>query len=526
MNNFFFRIFLLNMLFSASFASAQLQDTAVGRLKNEPFIPGGHRGMVKALAYSGDGEVLSAGADGFIEIWDLNTYTASGRFQLSSLSLTSMVIRPGKPELAVAESDGIGFYRISVWNYRTRQNLFTLQFRDPISYISYSAGGNFLLVGRNGRTGIVFIDPETGAILRSPEKLTGQVSFAATSLSEKTMVTYLLTGTLSYWELESGNELRRLNVPSGIGSPILFGNNRFLAGFSGGLVILDAVSGNVLARDRNISSGTLMQADPAEAEFICLSSSGSPPVLTHFSFAGNTLAVKNRRAVSVSIPAVTCAAITSNSAVLGTEDGSVWNFSQEGKAQVFTVKNQKQILEGAASGNVLAFLIEDNRLAFIPLNYQNLTMNSTIHLENGDNFTRISSDASRETGPGVFMLWQTANTRLFPLIRTIPVPGSAESPSRTISDIVLNRLSLRFPLRSAVIRDNRALFLDSVGNITAINTDTGRIQFSYTSIGSMDAAFIDGTNIIIGRSAVSGNTPFLMINIGNGEPYPSPTLPR
>ncbi|MDR1901749.1 MAG: WD40 repeat domain-containing protein [Treponema sp.] len=534
----------LNVLFTASFVSAQSRNTT-SQLKNAPFIPGGHRGMVKALAYDGNGEVLSAGADGFIEIWDLKKYSASERFQISALSLTSMVIRPGKPQIAVAESDGLGLYRISVWDYRTKQNLFTLQFRDPISYISYSGGGNFLIVGRNGRTGVVFIDPETGAVLRSPEKLTGQVTFAATSPSEKTMITYLLTGTLSYWELESGNELRRLNVPAGINSPVLFGNNRFLAGFSGGLVILDAVNGNVLVRDRNIGGGTLMQADPDAPEFICLSSSGQTPVLTHFVFSRNsTLVVKNQRTVSTSIPAITCAAITSNSAVLGTADGSVWNFSQQGRVQVFTVKNQKQILEGAASGGVLGFLTEDNRLAFIPLNYQNLGTDSIIHLENGDNFTRISSDTSREPGAaGIFMLWQTANTRTFPLIRTIPAPHPAgrappasvdnsgmpekqgrdaaeNGSSEKVSDIVLNRLSLRFPLRSAVIHDNRTLFLDSVGNITAININTGRIQFSYTSVGSMDAAFIDGANIIIGRSAISGNTPFLMINISNGETVP------
>ncbi|MDR2095797.1 MAG: WD40 repeat domain-containing protein [Treponema sp.] len=533
----FFRILLVKTLFSVSFISAQSWNTA-GRLTAEPFTPGGHRGMVKTLVYDGRDKVLSAGADGFIEVWDIQKYTASERFQISSLSLTSMVIRPGKTQIAVAESDGIGFYRISVWDYHTRRNLFTLQFRDPISYISYSGGGNFLIVGRNGRTGVVFIDPETGAVLRSPENLTGQVVFAATSPSEKTMVTYLLTGTLSYWELESGNELRRLNVPAGIGSPILFGNNRFLAGFSGGLVILDAVNGNILTRNRNISGGTLLQADPAAAEFICLSSSGQTPLLTHFVFSGNgALTVKNQRAVPASIPAITSIAVTSDSAVLGTADGSVWNFNQQGKVQVFMVKNQKQILEGAASGGVLGFLTMDNRLAFIALNYQDISMDSVIYLENGDNYTRISSDAGKETGAGVFMLWQTANTRLFPLIRTVPVPrpapagngGTPDSQSRDAagnglsekaSDIVLNRLSLRFPLRSAVIRDNRALFLDSVGNITAITIDTGRIQFSYNSVGSMDAAFIDGANIIIGRSAVSGNTPFLMINIGNGETVP------
>jgi hypothetical protein len=36
----------------------------------------------------------------------------------------------------------------------------------------------------------------------------------------------------------------------------------------------------------------------------------------------------------------------------------------------------------------------------------------------------------------------------------------------------------------------------------------------------MDAAFVDGGNIILGRSAVSGNSSFLLINIVTGETVP------
>jgi len=38
----------------------------------------------------------------------------------------------------------------------------------------------------------------------------------------------------------------------------------------------------------------------------------------------------------------------------------------------------------------------------------------------------------------------------------------------------------------------------------------------------MDAAFIDGSRIMLGRSAVSGNTPFMTINLNTGETVPLP----
>jgi hypothetical protein len=545
-----FLVFLLACAFwAAPPASAQTGGNSAGQQnsRNTAFIPGGHKATVNAIAYNGRDEAISAGADGFIEIWDVKKNEAKERFQLTSLDITSMIIRPKKTQIAITESDGLALYRVAVWDYASRQNLFTLRFRDPVSYISYSGGGNFLIAARSGRTGVVFINPETGDLLHSPEKLTGQVTFAATGPSEKTMVTYQPSGILSYWELESGNEIRRFNVPSNITSPILFGNNRFLAGFSGALVILDAVSGNVLARNRTIQQGTLMQTSPESTEFVCLSASGQTTLLTHFNLDKNgRLIVKNQRPVATAVPKVTCAAITSNSAALGTGDGSVWNFSQQGTAAVLKVKNQKQILEGAASGGTLAFLAEGNLLGFIPLDFSLFKAGSPVSLQNGENYARISADLTRETGNGgTVMLWQTANTRLFPLVRALeappvpvvpgieentaaPDPGEAGefpggAPQQTVQenpDKILNRFTYRYPLRAAAVRENSALFLDAVGNITVVDINTGRTLFSYSSLGALDAAFLNLENIIIGRSAVSGNTPFLMINIKTGETVP------
>jgi hypothetical protein len=161
-------------------------------------IPGGHRGPVSALIYDDD-RILSAGEDGFFEIWNTRTGAAEQRFQVSPYRINDMVRRPGKPEICFVESDGLGLYRISVWDFRKRANIFTLRFRDPVTYVRYSAGGGFLIVARSGRTGLVFIHPETGGLLQSPPDLRGLVHFAATGRSERNMIVYLAGGVLSYW---------------------------------------------------------------------------------------------------------------------------------------------------------------------------------------------------------------------------------------------------------------------------------------------------------------------------------------
>jgi WD40 repeat protein len=98
---------------------------------------GSHRGKVNAVLWdAGHSQILSAGADGFLGIWDIKNNRAEDRFQLSSYALSSMVLRPGKPQIALIENDGLGLYRISAWDYEAKRNLFILRFRDPVSYIT------------------------------------------------------------------------------------------------------------------------------------------------------------------------------------------------------------------------------------------------------------------------------------------------------------------------------------------------------------------------------------------------------
>ena len=220
--------------------------------------PGRHRGPVTAIVSSGN-TIISAGEDGFLEFWNISGGIATERFQVSPYSITAMAMKPGFDELCIVESDGLGLYRVSAWDYRTRRNIFTLRFRDTISYITYSSGGNFIIAARTGRTGLVFIDSVSGDILQSPQLLTGTIGLAVTGRSERNMVVYLASGAISYWDLDTGSETNRFNVPPNLYSPVLFGNSRYLAGVNAqGLAVINAVSGEVLARETNVPDGSIL----------------------------------------------------------------------------------------------------------------------------------------------------------------------------------------------------------------------------------------------------------------------------
>jgi WD40 repeat protein len=476
-------------------------------------IPGGHRGPVNALAYREE-RIFSAGEDGFFEIWNTRTNAAELRFQVSPYRITNLVLRPGKPEICFTENDGLGLYRISVWDFQKRANIFTLRFRDPLRYVNYSADGGFLIAARSGRTGLVFIHPETGELLQPPPNPGGLVDFAATGRSGRNMIVYLTGGFLSYWDLRSGNETGRFRVPPGLRSPIMFGNSRFFAGFdSRGLVVIDAVSGSEAGRDSSIPGDSVLSAAEG-AEFICLAQTNGSPELYRFTMNGpRGLAIRERRP----LPELSALSVTAieGGAALGDAKGGVWLVYENSPPQNMTAKDQKRIVEAAVSGSSLAFITADNSLGFIPLDYLRLGGADSLELEESGGFTRIAPFSG-----GDFLFWQTGNTSLPPQIRR---PGKADS------SFSLQSLDLRFPLRSAASFEEKALFLDSAGNLSVLSLDsaakTDRLDFSFSSIGSMDAAFADRDNVILGRSGVLGNSPFLMINVNTGEtvplPYPS-----
>jgi outer membrane protein assembly factor BamB len=501
------------------FAAAGVQAQQAGNGSFDTVLSGGHRGPVNVLLYDEEGQILSAGEDGFLAAWDIRRGAVSGRFQLSPYEILSMVSRPGKPQITLIESDGLGLYRISAWDYGTKRNLFTLRFRDSVSYINYSGGGNFLIVARSGRTGVVFIHPETGEILSSPGDLTGSVGFAATGRSERTMISYQSSGVLSYWDLESGREIRRFAAPAQLASPLLFGNNRFFCGIDGEeLVVLDAVSGETLAREGGLAPRALFAAGPESSEFLCLGSEYGIPILYRLGISGaGRLETRNRRRIPPVINTVTGAAGAGEEAVLGTADGKVWILGRNGTARSMATGEQRRIREAAASRSVLAFLDGENSLAFIPRDYTRLRANEPLRLERDGAYTRIAADPGNGGyPPEQFLLWQAGSTRTFPVIKTVEGYRRRD----TGGDIILGKLPLRFPVISAALLGEEALFLDSVGNITVLSARTGDIIFSFSSISSLDAAFLDRGNIIVGRSAVSGNTPFLAVNIQTGETLP------
>jgi hypothetical protein len=339
-------------------------------------IPGKHSGAVTALLRDSNGQIISAGEDGFLEIW--NDSAAEGRFQVSRYAIKLMAARPGRPEAAIVESDGFSLNSVSAWNYETKKRLFTLRFGDSVSCINYSAAGNFLIVSRSG--GTVLLDPETGEVLKSPE-LPPSASLALTGPSERTIVFYQPSGVLSYWNLETENETQRFYVPPDIQNPVLFGNNCFLAGFdSGGLLVLDAVTGLVLAREPVIRQGDIFTENTESASFYCVSGNGRSCTIYILEINLSAFLTTIERRVFFIGEVSHGISAGEDKIVLGTRLGDLWLVGED-ETRVLETRNQEVILDIAVSSSGIALLCENGTIVYIPLDYSTLEEGSTLIAE-------------------------------------------------------------------------------------------------------------------------------------------------
>jgi len=463
----------------------------------------GHCGAVRALAYDRDrGHLFSAGEDGFINVW--TTESAIARYQLSPYALTGLTLRPGHSQLAVIESDGLGLFRISAWDYATYKNIFTLRFKDPVTSIGYSAGGSFLIATRSAQNGVVFLDPETGKQRQTPADLAGPVIFAATGRSERTMITYSPQGLLSYWDLASGSRLKNLAVTPRLADPRLFGNNRFLTGTTAdGLVVLDAVSGAAVGT-YPLSPGALVVPRSTEDRRLRTFDSGYGGVIPRdFTvYPDGTLRFLASYGAS-SLPLPTSALATESGYAVGEPNGGVRFVSETGYFTSPGAGTRLRVREAAVSEATLALLTVDG-VALAPADFD--------LYKNGDPLEFMSVGAGYTTLTplpvlGRFILWEKGGAA--PPVRlsaagTSAIPGiPAAAALRTIDALA-----------------DRTLYFDSAGTLTVVDADTGEQLFVFSSVGILDAVFSDRHTLLLARSAVGAETPFLWVDIDTGETVP------
>jgi len=478
---------------------------------------GGHRGSITSLIHNTD-TIISAGEDGFIVIWKTNEGTAPERFQLTPYSITGMAKHPQAEQICIIESAGIGDYRISAWDYKNKTKLFTLRSSEQVTYINYSAAGSFIIAcGYNGSP-LSLIDSAAGRV-RTPQTPEGNITLAITGRNERNMLVYQSdhdyfasvekSGLIFYLDMETLSVTSRFQAPGNLLNPVIFGNNRFLAGLNAdGLIIVDAATGAIYDIMDNIERSALLYS--TGDGFYCLSQNNNTPVLYRFAInSRGNLSIDMRIPITSGGFKISLFAYNGGAA-FASSDGRVLLIDRQNSVYPLSLNFQARITEIAHTESYIAFLSENNELGFLPTDYRLIQDRFNLALKTKNGYSRITALYAQERDK--FLLWQSYNTQYAP--RIVYANKDADEASLIFPS--------RFPLRSVSSRDNKILALDTSGNSYIYSTDNPgeRARFIFSSIGAIDAAFVNGDNFLISRSAISGNSPFLYVNINTGETVP------
>jgi WD40 repeat protein len=478
-------------------------------------IAGGHKGNITTVINYAE-NVISACEEGFIVLWDVNRKSALERFQLTANKIDKLIVNPQNNDICIVETGSFNSCMISVWNFGQKEKLFSLHSSHPVTYINYSANGSYIMAAGFNGSPLTLINSATGEIVSIPD-ITGSVVLAVTGRAERNILLYLsgYEGEIVYLDINSGSVTASYHAPGGIIHPVIFGNNRFIAGVNyDGLLLIDAASGEIFDRVEN--ADRLSFLCPSDDGFYFFSRSGAVSggsyVLNRYSVDRNGMLARRQNTPLSFNSQETISAIFFNTGVIFASDhGNLFILDRQNRIVPFECRFQTIITEIAAGEDNIAFLSENGQLCLLPLDYRLLETAGQLELINKTGYTRITPFTRNETDH--FFLWQTLNTGLIPLIISCDNPQAAQT---------VNHLINRSPLRAISILQNRILSLDSSGNISVRNLDNmmSRADFSYTSLGTVDAAFIDSEHIILCRSITNNNNPFVTVNFRTGETVP------
>ena len=204
-----------------------------------------HLNEVTALLYdkvSDNGSYFSVSKDGFISYW--TSESEGSRFQITDKQIMLAAINPVKQEIAVYETDGSLIHTISVWDWKTLSKKYSLDFEDSILSLTYSKKGTYVIAGTVTENGTIFINASSGKIEKPVSEKMNMMAYIETSQTEKNIMSYSLTGNITYYNMSSGKLVKKIASELGLEKIVSFSKNRYFAGIkNNSIIILDAMTG-------------------------------------------------------------------------------------------------------------------------------------------------------------------------------------------------------------------------------------------------------------------------------------------
>ena len=224
--------------------------SGVSETNTRSIVNTGHTGAVLGLEFDDRRKLLfSAGSDGTVRVWNAAASLLLRKLMVTHLGTQLLAVNPAAPQVAVVVTDGTGSFFLSVWDWEKERQLFRVSLKEAPLFLRFSAMGSFLVYAESTWQSLKILHAGDGTPFAFHPEGFGIVGFAEMSRSEKTIMTYQVSGSISYWDLATGQ--RTLDLPSvAYLSGIRMSNDRrLIVGTTGREVVaIDTVTGAARVR--------------------------------------------------------------------------------------------------------------------------------------------------------------------------------------------------------------------------------------------------------------------------------------
>ena len=524
------RVLLLGVAFVAQAAGAQTAESTDAQVATENTLASdvhsvvntGHRGAVLDLQYDEKRNLLfSAGEDGTVRIWTAADGVLYRSLRVTRLSAEMIAVDPASTRLAVVVSDGLRSFSLSVWDWEQEKQVLRVPLKETPLFLRFSGQGNFIVFGGSSWQSLKILDSRTGIPVQFHPEGFGIVAFAEVSRSEKTIMTYQVSGRISYWDVASGSLTLEVPTAPYLSHVRISRDRRFLVGSTGrDLVLIDTLNGAVRARAA-LGGDAILDISPDGDTIAAAPTTGGSVrewTVAPDSLAANPVTVKQLDDPD-SPQAFQVLCYGSNALYLAGASGTISELSPSGDLRTFSANALADITGMDARRGLLAVASRSWIRVFRSDVLDGAQSPSYVHsflVENpwksSVGLTFISSTSllawSKDEGQPRFAVLD--------LPEQVFARGSAV-PSQSLRFRPLS-LSFRSPLVDLTVSGTTLLGIENTGTVRMVDLATGATRFE-TRISALSAAVATSAAELIGgkNTALASGGSLVRINTKTGE---------
>ena len=489
-------LFFTNCFFAQSHISSQAHSGMITNLEilnsNDPF----------------DFSYFTAGNDGFIVKWSEDNQ--GEHYQISDVGIKLIAVSPNGNDIAIYASDGGSVNRVEVWDWKNLKRKFFKRYKDAITSLEFSSKGTYLIVGTATVDGAQFIRTQNWTIVDKIKANTSIVNYIQTSSTEKTCVFYSPVGTLSYFNMQTGQLKEKLNIIRGLNQVVLYNNNIFLAGVKDDTIyVINAFKGNTVT------------AIPANNPIILSNTNDSNLYYLEYDGRNNyeLKMIENMEGLTVSNPriiktlkgprgnsAICCGYKQNTNIVLGSLSGSIYRIDAEPSTSIVTMEEStnniySKIHDMTPAPSDFYFLTSN---AIFKSSYDSGVVDKMAEVHNHTNI--ISYDDEN------VILWsKSTNNPIIMMNLSTKTQNTLFTPKSTLQTLKL----------SSIGEKKYLIAIESNSKVCLYDFTNNQLKEIYSGTGIQDAVLTDDGNLYIGKSASTNpKSPMICVNPETYETVP------